>query len=324
MKAYVLLVFYLIIAASCSTDVDLAADWEETTIVMGLLDASDSVQYVKINKAFLDKSVSALTLAQRSDSLYHKNISVTLDEKVNGRIQNTYTLTKVDANQELGMKEEGIFANDPNFLYKLTEPLQEDAIYQLNIENAGSVTVTAETPIVKNIQVLKPQTTSTVNWSAENVRHTWRKPENGVSVDLTIYIHYLEKTSDGTITSKTITWNAFKTNTGDQKDIDGIDFYNQIKTNVSENASVTRQIVDHDYVFTVAGQEIYNYIIVNNAQSGITETQITPNYSNVNNGLGIFSSKYTEVVKGVLFHPRALDSLINGSVTSHLNFAKKI
>ena len=41
--------------SACETDFDVNAEWEETTVVYGLLDASDqnTLQKIKISKAFL-------------------------------------------------------------------------------------------------------------------------------------------------------------------------------------------------------------------------------------------------------------------------------
>ena len=40
--------------SACETDFDVNAEWEETTVVFGLLDDSKDIQYIKINKAFFD------------------------------------------------------------------------------------------------------------------------------------------------------------------------------------------------------------------------------------------------------------------------------
>ena len=55
---------------ACETDFDVNAQWEETTIVYGLLDASNegSLQKIKISKAFLG-NMDAYQMSQYSDSI---------------------------------------------------------------------------------------------------------------------------------------------------------------------------------------------------------------------------------------------------------------
>src|ERR1044072_3856815 len=56
---------------SCSTDIDLLENYKPITVVYGLLDVHDNVQYIKINKAFLGEG-NALVMAQQSDSINYK------------------------------------------------------------------------------------------------------------------------------------------------------------------------------------------------------------------------------------------------------------
>src|SRR3990172_3741195 len=103
---------------TCTTELELAADWKEITIVYGLLNYADTAHYVKINKAFLDKERSAFAVAKIGDSLFHnKTLDVKIEEYLNESLQNTYTLTKIDGNDDGLIKDpNGIFASSPNYL----------------------------------------------------------------------------------------------------------------------------------------------------------------------------------------------------------------
>ena len=48
---------------SCETDFDTTTDWEDITVVYGIIDQNDSMQYIKINKAFLGEG-NVLQFAQ--------------------------------------------------------------------------------------------------------------------------------------------------------------------------------------------------------------------------------------------------------------------
>src|SRR5437868_9126208 len=104
---------------SCSTDFEVTTAWKDETIVYGLLDKSDTAQYIKIEKAFLDPNTNALTIAQIPDSLYYNELNVELQQYTNHQLVNSFPLVKVDGNSEGLVKDTGIFAQSPNILYKL-------------------------------------------------------------------------------------------------------------------------------------------------------------------------------------------------------------
>ena len=57
--------------SSCSTDVDLYADYKDTAIVYGLIDAKADTNYVKITRAFCstnDHPINAFEVAPIYDS----------------------------------------------------------------------------------------------------------------------------------------------------------------------------------------------------------------------------------------------------------------
>ena len=67
-KIFILLSIFVFLFISCETDFDVNAEWKETTVVYGLLDASADTQYIKINKAYLGEG-DAMMMAQYSDSI---------------------------------------------------------------------------------------------------------------------------------------------------------------------------------------------------------------------------------------------------------------
>ncbi len=56
-----LLIVILFGSNACSTDLDLGANYEETTIVFGLLNPNDSIQYLKINKGYFTQNGDAVS-----------------------------------------------------------------------------------------------------------------------------------------------------------------------------------------------------------------------------------------------------------------------
>ena len=52
----------------CSNDIDLTSEWKDIPVVYGLLSKSDTANYIRVEKAFIDNEKSALDLAQIPDS----------------------------------------------------------------------------------------------------------------------------------------------------------------------------------------------------------------------------------------------------------------
>jgi hypothetical protein len=86
--------------------------------------------------------------------LYYNDLSVELQEYVNGNLVSTTLLDKVDGNSEGLVKDTGIFADSPNILYKTTQALHPDSRYNLVVTKPdnGSQT-TASTAIINDFPI---------------------------------------------------------------------------------------------------------------------------------------------------------------------------
>ena len=101
---------------SCSTDFDTTADYKEIMVVYGLLNQYDSVQLIKVNKAFLGEG-NALIMAQQRDSVNYGDIlDVRLEKIDNGNVTATYSLQR----DTTVPRAPGIFHNPYQVFYKLS------------------------------------------------------------------------------------------------------------------------------------------------------------------------------------------------------------
>jgi hypothetical protein len=108
-----------IVTNGCKDDFDPSGNFEEIPIVYGLLNQQDTAHYIRIERAFLEKATSALTLARDTNSLYFKNLNVTLEQLDNrGQTVLTFPLSRVNGTLEGYPRESGIFNSNPNILYK--------------------------------------------------------------------------------------------------------------------------------------------------------------------------------------------------------------
>ena len=92
----------------------MTAPYKEITVVYGLLNTADTVQWIRINKAFLGMG-NALVMAQQPDSINYPDIlDVKLQEYEGSTLRKTFSLLRDSSIQ----KEPGVFATVPNILYR--------------------------------------------------------------------------------------------------------------------------------------------------------------------------------------------------------------
>lgn len=333
-----ILLLTLTLTNSCNTDFNVTADYKEVMVIYALLDAKEPVQYIRIQKGFLNESGSALDFAKDPDSLYYpvEQLKVELIAQNSG---STFLLAA-----DTLPKDTGDFASTPNYIYTFNQPLDETENYQLRVENlsTGKV-VTASTPLVKDFQTIKPPNEvsndytinlvgKNVNGSNRSVDVEWYSAENGKIYQMVMRFHYVEfmDSVSGTGDTTYIDWLVFKnyeTSTlGGQPEIykfEGQNFYPYLANKLDADPRIIRKVLDKpiEFIFTVGGEEVYNYIQVNTqGQTGITALEALPDYTNIDGGLGIISTRTIKSRPQILLRDASLDSLKCGSYTADLNF----
>lgn len=327
----ILVALFVVSFQNCSNEFELTEDWKDITIVNGLLDASDTAQYIRIEKAFLDEKTNALILAQEADSFYYKNITVQLQELPKGGGSGQfYVLDRVDANLEGYPKIEGIFANSPNYVYKLKKPLVPSSKYRLIVSRDDEDDITAETAVIGSFDILSPNSQIKFRFQSDRAQSfTWNTDEDGKIYDLVLRINYTEApiTNPTNTTAKSLDWVIADNIRPDATSslivyelTDGADFYKFIQRNLDPIQGIERAIVDFDMIIYAGGEELLNYIDAGRATSGITSAETLPAYSNVSSGIGLFSTRYKEQKSGLGLVGSMRDSLKYGPYTSDLGF----
>ncbi|MBW8050123.1 MAG: hypothetical protein FVQ77_07250 [Cytophagales bacterium] len=154
-KLFIFLLFscvYLI--QSCTPDFDVNAEWEEITVIYGILDASEYYHHVKVNKAFLNTNSDALLIASSMpDSSYHyDSITVQLYKlDADENIIETYSLDTIFINN----KDQGLFYYPGQIIYQSDSVvLDETKNYKILVTNTRTGKVTgAITPIVNSFKI---------------------------------------------------------------------------------------------------------------------------------------------------------------------------
>lgn len=316
---------------SCDNDLDLIAEWKEVPVIYGFITPDSGDQYVRVEKVFLDKNTSALVLAKNPDSLYFKNVTVQIERTATGQKAN---LEMVNGDDVGLPRQPGVFANHPNYLYRLSSgalPLVQDENYEIKvIKEDGSILARSSAGLVGNYNMGVGTPNQSIGFRYDNApRISFTTSESSAVVyDVFLHIHIDEYLPDNpnVPVPKTLVWQIEKLfpRPGQNKSISvfagGQAFFSFLKNNLETSASISRKFRSIDIVVDAGGKEFYDYINVIQANSGITGAEYVPAYTNVDNGLGLFSSRSRLVATGYSLHSSAIDLLINGDITKDLNF----
>ena len=320
MKIKNLLFLILPLLFSCETDFDVNANWKDVTIVYGLIDPNNEDQLIKINKAYLGQG-DAIQMASISDSTnYDPSNLIVKIHRVREQVFNTYdTLSTVVLTDTVLDKDDGLFSTDDNIIYTFKKPssfYNTNSIYVLEILNLSSgQKVTSETEIINSFsfESLNPsfewglyngELADSLRFRTKNIE--WQNSNNGVIYQLDILINYLES---GIVNSLSWSQPIVEYSSGNMSlKIKGDQFFQFLENNLDNNTP--KQFLNLDLVMTIGAQDLKTYIDVNQPFSGIVQER--PVFSNIDNGVGLFSSRYTyDEIKGIELTNSTLNYMIN-------------
>ncbi len=301
---------------SCKTDIDINAPYKDVCIVYGILNQNDTVHFIKINKSFAGQAdVQEMAKVRDSSEYNPKDLLVEITET--GGLNRKFTLKDtILLNKDLGYfyaPEETIF------YFKTAQPLNNnsDAVsYSLKIYNKLlNKEITATTKLVKPFLIESPGATAEKRISFADdkgllpfpTKVKWKSAKDARRYDVKMSFNYFEINSNGdTIIPKPIEWirkgiKSSSANGGESMETEftSLEFYSKIMQEIPDDIHVKRLAYSLDFYFYAAGQELSTYIEVTEPSTGLVQDK--PEYSNLNNAIGIFSSRSNQQIlnKGI-------------------------
>ena len=316
-KIYLLVSVFTIIFTSCDTDFDVNAEWEEVTVVYGLLDAGDEMktQQIKISKAFLGK-MDALQMAQFVDSINfdQSELAVKVIRVKNNGIRDTITLNEVPT-----LRNGGVF-NDSIIVYTFENNnfLNSNSEYELLIKNniTGNE-VSSITDVISGfdfdmgngypfgfIKTWIPGSPSATEFASANLTWGQNYPDKGEQYQIDLIFNYKENNI-----AKDLIYTSLVLEGTSQYAFEGEKFFNFLKNELVQDPLIEREFLSIDLMMTVGSEDLKTYRIINEEITGIVQER--PQFTNINNGIGLFSSRFTKTRKGFDFAGRTIDYLIS-------------
>ncbi|MBL4705277.1 MAG: DUF4249 family protein [Flavobacteriales bacterium] len=328
---------------TCSTDFELNVP-EETTVIFGVLDESADTQWIKVKKSFLGNG-NNFAYAAINDCTQYDNVTVTVEE--NGGLNRLWTLSEkyVPVNNSGGI----FYTDSQKVYYFVPGSLDGNATYTVKAEfDDNRPVVEATTSLVGSFDftgIFKAKLFSGLDFEngaglaspsyVDQFLIDWSTGTDAKRYDLTIRFNYDEHSVSGVVTSKYIDWfqgTQISTTTvgGIQMDrtINAELFFTFLQTNseLIDTTGVAKRVIENvEFILTAAHDELNTYIEINEPVSGIVTER--PTYTNVTNGIGLFSSRAKRVLDRASpltpltkFKEKTIQELSRGQYTNALLF----
>jgi hypothetical protein len=304
---------------------NIQAPYKDIPVVYCILNQNDPAHYLRLEKSFAGE-MNAYDMASEIDSIYYPEASVYMERWRDGEYKDDINFQEIDTIP----RDQGIFASEINRVYASTDNLDGSSEYRLRIVVPGKEdTIKARTKLVNNIRITKPPYTLPalpISRYENDTRVEWYSTPNARVYFLQLRFNYLEVVLNDTV-PKSAVWRiahyVSKHNKGNElmkADVSNEKFYKWLPSKLAPANGVKR--IAHkkaiDVIFTIGGEELYTYMQIYNPDQGINQEK--PVYTNISGGIGLFSARYEQELKGKAISFPSIDSLAYGIYTKDLGF----
>jgi len=318
---------------SCSNEVEVIGVWKDIPVVYGVINRADSVNYIRIERAYLPPNESALDVAKNPDSLYFDTsyVKITMNYIFgNDTLPWPHVFERVSLADEGITREDGIFADNPAYVYKITERTAGDFLLKIDNKRTGKVFYARTENVIAGASSLggeilllmtpsysfvpyKPLAWRTVNTAGQEVYGniaidmTLRNGKAGFAsiYDYKFRFYYKEFEVDnngtavpGTEVDKSIEWRAVSdfippSPTQAKQSINGERFYQFLEANLSDvtGTNIRRCAGYMELYVDGASSSLKEYIEARQANEGFVGGLYPAEpYSNISEGYGVFAT----------------------------------
>jgi hypothetical protein len=278
---------------ACKNDIDINAPYKDVAIVYGFLDQNQGTQYIRIEKLYQNSSTQTTAEgAQYPDSLYFDSLYVKI---TNLATKTVYICQPIDTIA----KDSGFFSSGRNTLFTTKLPKNDAAseVYELDIYYPKKdIHFTGKTTIVKDATIPVRNISLKLVPANHVFVYKFTTARNAYMYDLTIRYQYKEvNISDTSIyVIKNVDYSVAKTKeflpSKEYTSVIGSSAYiDFLKSEIKQDDTKKRYTVGITYI-AYGGSQAFQYMI-DLSKPNLSIVQKNTTYSNIENGIGIFSSR---------------------------------
>lgn len=307
----------LILLSACSEDITVVRPGKSVPVVFAVFDVHDSLHYVKLSRSFAGES-DPYTLAAEPVTIFYPDARISLRSLPGGLPHNFSLETAIP-------RDPGRFPSLPNKAYKLSGRLNQGSYRLEIILPADQDTLTADFSLLSSFTVLSPRPGfKRFYFYDDPTVFSWRTNAAAGLFEVSFRFSYIEVTVAGDTTMHSLKFNRqIKPELLElEADHYNYRFYSDpffafIASRMPPgNNFEYRKPVDLSMEITAADTTLARYLNWFNLE---IDDQVNPN-GNIPGAIGVVASKYTIHYPGLVFSPRAQDSLVRGRYTGKLGF----
>ncbi|HTB32076.1 MAG TPA: hypothetical protein VK808_08630 [Bacteroidia bacterium] len=327
-KIPALLALSAILYTSCNNKINILAPYKDVSVVYGLMDQNDAIHYIRINKAY-EGLGNAYTMAQVYDSIYYPVSSITAVLRDSNTSTSAVTSVTLDTTTTVPLGP-GTFSYPKQLLYYTKEKLNPNDYYSLVVTNTRTgKKLTGSTSLLSDISFNSPSnfTTAKTFYIDFNTQYpptmTWTTTPNTRIYQLTLRFYYTE-TQNGDTALKSFD-EVFAPQTSPiltggvqlSQAVTGQGIISDLVASIPVNPFVKRYIDSVGVIFSSGSDDLNTYVTL--SQPSLTINQDPPSFSDVTNGIGLFTSRHIQTLNK-LISGELVDSLTSEPRLLPLNF----
>ncbi len=313
---------WLGIFCSCETELDVIAPADPTPVVYCVLNQDSTFQYLRLSKSYIVED--GTVPPGNSDSiLFPGSTRIAVEEIIGGEVTKRAFFSPVNV-----VKDSGFFPRTEHWVYRAEFKVRPETDYRLIIylDKLDKIVYSSCYSVgdFEIVNPLYPEVRYIHMLPDHNLSFYWTKSLNAAIYQLGFMMHYLEISPETTVEKEILIplKSIFYLETRDNLfsyPINSTNFYSYLAETLPADPTILRKCLDIDAVVLSGGEELGYYMRIQEA--GQTFSLI--DYTDIVNGIGIFSSEVTRKIKGFNLTEQSIDSLAYGQVTNKLNFVDR-
>jgi len=321
-RRFFILAFFSAGLSTCTQDIDIYTDGQPVPVVCCLLDPSSTIQYVRIARSYLGGSAGADHIPVSDSMVWNIPHEVYMEEYAAGLKGNTYRF-EPDNNIK---KDSGFFPVSNLRVYSSAFKPMAGKTYHLYVYFPDlDKMVSAKTMVHGSPEIVDPLPLSIrkINFeSGQPYTIRWYPGLNSGVYQMIFRIYYRDSSdygqefnsadyaSDGVYNLETDQMLEFG--------MGGPAFFSAMAKEIPVISGIKRDVVSVEFIMISGGSDLGIHY-----RSGLeTESNFTNlvEYSNIGNGIGIFSSRMETRIPNLALSFVTLDELARGENTRSLGF----
>ena len=317
-RRYSILLFVLILA-SCDADLDVFREGDPTPVVYCVLDQDKSVQSLRLTRSY--NSFRASVPPDSPDSIkFSEAIDIALEQVDGNNTEKRAFFVPVSIE-----KDSGFFPVAENWIYQTDMVILPDKTYKLILylnetDKIIYSTCTTVTPFTI-VNPAYPEVRDLHLQVDHNPQFYWTNSKNAGIYQMGFILHYDEFTAE-TTESKSVLIDLNTRFVPDPSEhfisqsINSTQFYMKLNELLDHKPEVIRRFTGLDAMIICGGEELAYLIRLQQAGQTFSLMEFT----NIYNGIGIFSSRLIRKTEGFRLTAQTIDSIAYGRYTYDLNF----